>query len=294
MTDQPVAVVTGANSGIGLETVRGLAQMDMHVVMICRDPTRARRARADVEFDVPGASLSIVLCDLSLQSDVRRAAEHVRVAYERLDLLVNNAGAMLRRRAVTAEGVDVMLAVNHVGPFLLTNLLLPLLRASAPSRIVNVASAAHALARLDLVDLEATRGYGWLGFPRYFETKLMNVIWTRELARRLDGSGVTANCLHPGNVATNLGHPPVMLRPLARHLFDDAARGAKTTLAAATDPAFATVNGSYFVDLRPANHKLVDRALDEQAGVDLWAATEALVAAVGRRSVTIGDINEAN
>jgi NAD(P)-dependent dehydrogenase (short-subunit alcohol dehydrogenase family) len=271
------AVVTGANSGIGLETARGLAREGMHVVMVCRNKTKAEAAKLDIEAVVPAASLSIVLCDLSLQADVRRAATQIEAENQRLDLLVNNAGLMIRSRQVTTEGVEMMLAVNHVAPFLLTTQLLSLLQASAPARIVTVASGAHKIGRLNLDDFQATRGYGPFGLPRYSETKLMNVMFTRELARRTEGTGVTVNCLHPGAVATNLGSPSDSLQPLARMILLDAARGAETTLAVATKPEYANVNGSYFVKSKPADHKLSKAAKNTEVAAALWSATEALL-----------------
>jgi len=277
VTAPPTAVVTGANSGIGLETTRGLARAGMHVVMLCRNEAKAVAAKADIEASVPDASLSIVLCDLSLQADVRRAAEEIEAHNERLDLLVNNAGIMLRSRQDTPEGVEMMLAVNHVGPFLLATLLLPLLQASTPARIVNIASEAHEMGKLDLDDLQAARGYGRFGIPRYSETKLMNILFTRELARRIEGTGVTANSLHPGVVRTNLGNPPAPIRLLGRLITVDAVRGAETTLAAATMAEYAEFNGSYFIDSQPADNKLSVAAQDDDAAVALWAATEALL-----------------
>ena len=277
MTPPPTAVVTGANSGIGLETTRGLAREGMHVVMLCRNETKAAAAKADIEASVPDASLSIVLCDLSLQADVRRAAEEIVAHNERLDLLVNNAGILLRSRQDTSEGVDMMLAVNHVGPFLLTTMLLPLLQASAPTRIVNVASGAHKMGKLNLDDLQCARGYGLFGLPRYSETKLMNILFTRELARRIEGTGVTANSLHPGEVRTNLANPPAPIRLLLRLITVDAAMGAETTLAAATNAKYADVNGSYFVKSEPADNKLSDAAQNDDTAAALWAATEALL-----------------
>jgi len=175
----------------------------------------------------------------------------------------------------------MMLAVNHVGPFLLTNLLLPPLQASAPARIVNVASGAHTMSKLDLDDLQATRGYGLFGIPRYSETKLMNILFTRELARRIRGTGITANSLHPGVVRTNLGNIPapirLLARPLIRLMAVDAAAGAETTLAAATKVEYADVNGCYFVDSEPADDQLSAAAQDDDAAAALWAATEALL-----------------
>jgi NAD(P)-dependent dehydrogenase (short-subunit alcohol dehydrogenase family) len=170
-----------------------------------------------------------------------------------------------------------MLAVNHLGPFLLTNLLLPLLERSAPSRIVNVASDAHRWGKLRLDDLEATRGYGFLSFPRYGETKLMNVLFTAELARRLEGTGVTVNCLHPGTVATNIGAPPRLIKRLTGVFFKSPAQGAATSLYLATSPEVAGTSGSYFANSRRADDKRSRQARDPALAAALWARSAELV-----------------
>ncbi|MCU1376212.1 MAG: short-chain dehydrogenase [Actinomycetia bacterium] len=272
------AVVTGANSGIGLETARGLARAGHRVVLLCRNQGRAETAKADIDASVPGATTEIVLADLGLQADVRRVAAELTERLDRLDVLVNNAGVTLRRRARTAEGHDQMLAINHLGPFLLTNLLLPLLEASAPSRIVVVASEAHKFRKLKLDDLEAeSRGYGFFGLPRYGETKLMNLLFTRELARRLVGTGVTVNAVHPGAVNTNLGSPPAILSGLAGRFMKTPEQGAFTSLIVATDPALDGVSGGYFLNGGRNDAKLNGQATDDALATDLWDRSAALV-----------------
>ena len=270
MTAPRTALVTGANSGIGLETARGLARAGYRTLLLCRNGERAAAAKADIDASVPGADTEVVLCDLGLQADIRRTVPEIGTHLDSLDVLVNNAGVFLRSRAETAEGIETMLAVNHLGPFLLTNLLLPLLRQAPAARIVNVASDAHKFGRLRLDDLQATRGYGLLGFPRYGETKLMNILFTRELARHLAGSTVTANAVHPGTVHTNLGAPPAPLQALVGLFSLSAEKGARTSLAAAIEPAYADVNGSYFVKEKPADDKLSKAARDDKAAARLW------------------------
>jgi NAD(P)-dependent dehydrogenase (short-subunit alcohol dehydrogenase family) len=274
----PIAVVTGANSGIGLETARGLARRGYRTVLLCRNEQRAEAAKADIDASVPDADTSIVLCDLGLQSDVRRAAGEIAERFDRLDVLVNNAAITIRRRDVTSEGIDMMLAVNHLGPMLLTELLRPVLEASTPARVVNVASEAHKFVRtVRLDDLQATRGYGLLGFGRYGETKLMNILTTRQQARRHAGRGVTYNCLHPGGVRTNLGAPPPLVGRAVGLLLKSPAEGARTSLAAATDPAYADLSGSYLVKERPADAKLSRVARDDDLAAGLWDASWALL-----------------
>ena len=271
------AVVTGANSGIGRETARELARLGHHVVLLCRNEERAAEAKADIDGSVEGASTEVVRCDLSSQADVRRAAAELLERLDRLDLLVNNAGIEVRKQERTAEGIDVMLATNHVGPFLLTQLLLPLLERSAPSRIVVVASDAHRFSKLHLDDLQAERGYGLLGLPRYGETKLMNLLFTRELARRLEGTGVTVNAVHPGAVSTNLGAPPKLVAALVGRFMKTPEAGALTTLHVATDPSLAGVSGGYFANAKPADGKRSKQARDDELAAELWRRTEALL-----------------
>ena len=272
------AVVTGANSGIGLETARELARRGFHVVLLCRSAERAAAAKADIDGSVDGASTEIVLGDLGLQADVRRAAAEIIEKLDRLDVLVNNAGISVRKQEKTAEGHDVMLAVNHLGPFLLTSLLLPLLTESAPSRIVNLASDAHKFGKLHLDDLErARRGYGLLGLPRYGETKLMNILFTRELARRIEGTGVTANAVHPGAVNTNLGAPPKAIVAIISKFMKSPEQGAFTSLVVATDPALDGVSGAYFADSKRADDKVNKAGRDDALARELWTRTEALI-----------------
>lgn len=276
MSDSRTAVVTGASGGIGLETARALAGRGYHVVLLCRSPQKADAARVEIESTVPEASLDIVLADLSRMDQVRKAAAEVEQRLARLDVLVNNAGILARHQESTPEGLDLLLATNHLGPFLLTNLLLPLLRESAPSRIVNVASEAHKFGKLHLDDLQATRGYGPLGMRRYGETKLMNILFTGELARRLEGTGVTVNAVHPGSVTTNLGDPPRVFSAVASRFMRTPAQGAVTSVVVATDPSLDGVTGGYFMNGKQADRKLSRQARDDELASALWKRSEQL------------------
>jgi retinol dehydrogenase-12 len=241
-------VVTGASSGIGLETARALAAMGASVLLVCRDPARGSVALAEVRRAGPSGAHSVVLADLSSQAEVRRAAAEILATHPRLDVLVNNAGVIMPEREVTVDGLEHTFATNHLAYFLLTTLLLDALRAAAPSRIVNVSSEAHRRTTLDFDDLQSTRDYR--GFRVYGRSKLANVIFTYELARRLATSGVTANCLHPGVVGSNFAQSrPGIVRTLfriGRPFLLTPERGARTSIHVASAPELATTTGLYF------------------------------------------------
>jgi NAD(P)-dependent dehydrogenase (short-subunit alcohol dehydrogenase family) len=221
-----------------------------------------------------------IVADLASLADVRRLATEIDTRYGRLDVLINNAGLATRRREVTVDGFERQLAVNHLAPFLLTNLLLPKLKASAPARIVNVASNAHHRAALDLDDLNwERRPYSALG--AYGATKLANVLFTRELAERLQGTGVTANCLHPGVVATNifsgLGALGRLFGVVSRPFLLSASKGAETTVYLATAPDVAATSGRYFARSHPVETSAPAR--DEVMGRRLWEQSAAMTGA---------------
>ena len=280
------AVVTGANSGIGLATVRGLAQPGLpHGARVPQRNEGRGRPGADRERGAPPPSST----SCSATSGARPTSAGPRATSETSSTgwtcwsttpRSSSAGRSARARASTRCWRS-----TTSGPFLLTHLLLPLLEASAPARIVTVASDAHKFRKLDLDDLQAERrGYGLLGLPRYGETKLMNILFTRELARRIEGSGVTATCVHPGSVHTNLGAPPKPIAAVIGRFMRTPDSGARTSLAAATDPAFAGVNGSYFVNSKPADGKLNAQARDDELGGPPLGLSEELVGIRGASS----------
>src|SRR5581483_7870588 len=197
-----VCIVTGANSGIGRITALELARLGAQVVMVCRDRARGEAALAEIKQATGNNQVELMLCDLSSQADIRRFADEFKATHARLDVLVNNAGVYQRKRATTVDGLEATFAVNHLGYFLLTNLLLDVLKQSAPSRIINVASGAHASGHINFDDLQGERQYK--GVRAYCHSKLANILFTLELARRLAGTGITANSLHPGAVATGI------------------------------------------------------------------------------------------
>ncbi len=275
-----VAVVTGATSGIGFETAAALAQRGATVVVTGRDAERTETARGAIASRT-GGDVRGVSFDLGSLGDVRRGAEALLDIVDSLNVLVNNAGLVLSERRMTQDGFEATFATNHLGPFLLTNLLLKRLRESGRARVVNVASTAHSSARrgLDFDDLQSERRYRPMAV--YGRSKLANILFTRELARRLSGSSVTANCLHPGTVATGFARDgdasgllalgvrlikPFVLTP---------AEGAKTSIYLAASPEVEGVTGEYFIKCRPA--KPSKAARDDEAARRLWATSAQLV-----------------
>lgn len=266
-----VCVVTGANSGIGKETCIGLARMGAHVVMVSRNPKKGEAAREDIRRGATGP-VDLVLGDLGSMSSVRTLAKELTERYPSIDVLVSNAGVYRLRRKETTDGLEEMFAVNHLAPFLLVNLMLDTLKRSAPSRVVMVASAAHLVVkRLDFDNLQGRRLYG-VGWQAYGRSKLGNIMFTYALARRLDGSGVTANCLHPGAVATNLGsgnHLPNRLVLKAAQLFIlSPAQGAETPIYLASAEDVEGTSGLYFDKKLPVRSSSI--SYDEDAQERLW------------------------
>lgn len=266
-------LVTGANAGIGRATAEELARRGGSVILVCRDPERGKTAREEIRAATGNERLDLLIADLSSQRQVRRLADEVLERYERLDVLLNNAGVITRERRVTEDGLEWQFAVNHLAPFLLTNLLRPLLAASAPSRVVNVASKAHRGATLDFEDLQMERGYRSL--KAYGRSKLANLLFTRELARRWEGTGVTANALHPGVVSTKLLFTAARITRFLSLFFRSPERGARTSVYLATAPEVQGVTGEYFVDRRPREPS--PEARDPELARRLWEESLRLV-----------------
>jgi NAD(P)-dependent dehydrogenase (short-subunit alcohol dehydrogenase family) len=272
-----IVMVTGASDGIGKVTARELARKGAQVVMVCRNPQKAEAALAEVQTQSGNPSVELMLADLSSQSSIRALAKSFRERHDRLHVLVNNAGAIHQTRKMTDEGLEMTFATNHLGYFLLTELLLDVLKASAPARIVNVASTAHRRAlRIPFDDLHAEKDFGPM--KAYAESKLANILFTYELAKRLQGTRVTANCLHPGVVATGFGKAdPGWFRiavKLASVFFISAEKGAATSIYLASSPEVEGVTGKYFVRCAPASSSRA--SYDQAAAKRLWEVSERL------------------
>jgi len=279
--DGRTVVITGANSGVGKATATALASAGAHTVITARNAERGREAQADIRRASGSERVDLVVFDLADLASVRAGAAELLDRYEQIHVLVNNAGLVLSERAETTDGYEATFAINHLGHFLLTTLLTDRMVASAPARVVNVTSTAHRSARrgLDFDDLQARRRYH--GMQVYGRSKLANLLFTTELARRLTGKGVTANSLHPGTVATGYARDgdasgflafgvkvikPFVLTP---------EKGARTSVYLASSPDVADVSGQYFVKCRPRTPSAAARS--DAAAALLWSVSEELV-----------------
>jgi NAD(P)-dependent dehydrogenase (short-subunit alcohol dehydrogenase family) len=265
-----VVLVTGGTSGIGRVTARELKRAGATVVVVGRDSAKLDAMKREIGADTIRANLLLV-------AEARRAAEEFLRRYQRLHVLVNNAGALFGERQLTSEGLERTFALNHLGYFALTTALLDVLRASAPARVVSVSSEASRGGRLDFSDLQMERGY--LGVRQYCNTKLMNLLFAFELSRRLEGSGVTSNAVHPGAVASGFGMQGAgwygVLTRMARPFLIGEEKGARTQIWAASHPSLERVSGKYFV--RQKEKRPVRAALDEAAARGLWEESERIV-----------------
>ena len=267
-----VCLVTGSNSGIGKATALGLARLSATVVMVCRDQSKGEAAQAEIKQRSGNPSVDLLIADLSSQHSIRHLAQAVIARYPQVHVLVNNAGMINpRQRALTIDGMEQTFAVNHLAPFLLTTLLLDHLKASAPARIVTVASAVQNAINFD--DLQHEQHYRvW---EIYGQSKLATILFTYELARRLEGTGVTANCLHPGVVSTNLARDRnPLFGAMARLLFTRAEKGAQTSIYVASSPEVEGKSGKYFVKQRETRSSAA--SYDTASAQRLWQVSEHL------------------
>ena len=274
-----VVMVTGATNGIGLETARALAAMGATIVGVARNPQKCAAAAAQITRETGNSKVEFLVADLSRQAPVRQVAQTFKQKYDRLDVLVNNAGGYFARREETADGHEMTWALNHLNYFLLTDLLLDVLKAGPAARIVNVSSGAHTGAkRINFEDVEFKTGYS--GWPAYSHSKLANVMFTYELARRLSGTHVTANVLHPGFVATGFGHNNGGLMRTGMSVFQKIVarkpeQGAETSVYLASSLEVDGVTGKYFSDKKETRSSAASYDVDAQQR--LWALSEQMV-----------------
>lgn len=276
-----VVIITGANTGIGLETARDLAKRGGRIILACRNQSRGEAAVEDIRQSTGNNDVIYMHLDLASFKSIRHFAEQIIKSERAIDILVNNAGVACKRK-LTEDGLELMMGVNHFGPFLLTNLLLDKIKDSAPSRIVNVASMGHNFIKsINFDDIQSEKNFN--DITVYCQSKLANILFTRSLAKKVKDSNVTVNALHPGAVRTEIWRDLRILNyTLGRWIFNGLAyiffkssyEGAQTTIYLSVSEDVKGVTGQYFVDCRPV--KLNEHALDEEVGNELWDISEQL------------------
>lgn len=270
--DGKVCIVTGASAGIGKATAVGLAQQGAAVIMVCRSQERGEAAQQEIIERAGSSAVHLLIADLASQAEIRQLAATILAQFSRIDVLINNAAVIPLRRSISVDGLELQLAVNHLAPFLLTNLLLERLKTSAPARVITVSSGVHRGATIHFDDLQSQRRYHHTDV--YSMTKLMNVLFTRELARRLAGSGVAAYSLHPGVPATKLSARYAGYKGKERASFADLMAAAQTTLYLAAAPEVAGVSGDYFANSKVQESTAV--ANDPALAQKLWQISDQL------------------
>jgi NAD(P)-dependent dehydrogenase (short-subunit alcohol dehydrogenase family) len=274
-----LCLVTGATDGIGRQTALTLAELGADVVVVGRNRAKTEATVNHIQQQSGSTNVEYLLADLSSQAEIRQLADDFKRKHARLDVLVNNAGAIFIRRKKSIDGIELTFALNHLGYFLLTNLLLDVLKASAPTRIINVASGSHYDAEIDFKELKSPQRYR--GMRRYGVSKLANVLFTYELSRRLSGTGVTVNAVHPGFVATNMGVNigwyVRLLKPLINLRAIPLEEGADTVVYLATSADVENVTGEYFYKRKPRKTSAI--SYDADLARQLWTVSETLTAA---------------
>jgi retinol dehydrogenase-14 len=274
--DGKVVLITGATSGIGKVTAKALAGMGAKVVIFGRDQSKGEQLLAEVRTASGEGHADFILCDLASLNDVRKSALEFRSRFDRLDVLIDNAGGINGKRRVTVDGFEYTFGVNHLAHFVLTNLLLDKLKASAPSRVVVTSSSAHTFGHIDFEDLMTERRYGFMKV--YGQSKLANALFTFELARRLDGTGITVNCFHPGAVRSNfvrgMGGAASVMAPVVGIFEHSPEKGAETQIYLASSPEVEGVTGKYFFKMKEKRSS--DESLDVGVAKRLWEVSEEL------------------
>jgi NAD(P)-dependent dehydrogenase (short-subunit alcohol dehydrogenase family) len=272
---QKTVLITGANRGVGFATAGQLAERGAHVVLVCRDPKLGEKARTEIAKLAAGSTPTLLVADLSSQADIRRLASDVAAQHDHLDVVVNNAGVMLEHRELTVDGIEKTFATNHLGPFLLTELLLPLVLAAPAGRVVTVSSEAYSR-RINFENLQGENRYGFMS--AYLRSKLCNVLFTKELARRMDGSSVTAAAVSPGPTRTDFpanveGVKGALIKQSTRlPMFSTPEKSARTFVYAATSPDVQS--GEFYFRSKKWKNKRI--ALNTDAAQRLWTISEEL------------------
>jgi len=266
--DGKICIITGANSGIGKATAIALAKMNVILVMLCRDKERGESARNEIIELTGNSNVDLIVCDLSSQKEIHNFVAEFKSKYQNLHVLINNAGVMLSKKDISVDGFEMNFAVNHLAPFLLTNLLLDILKKSAPSRIINVGSAAHRMGKIDFEDLQGENRKGrFMGL--YGSSKLAMTLVSYELSRRLEGSNVTVNVLHPGLINTNLGRDRSSTsKRFAGKFFKSPEIGAETSIFLASSPEVEGITGKYFTKKKEKDSS--KKSYNEEYAKRLW------------------------
>lgn len=276
-----ICLVTGATSGMGKETALGLARMGATVILVARNKSRGEETRQEIMRQSDNSNIDLLLADLSSQQEVRTLADEFKAKYQQLHVLVNNAGAVFTKRQTTVDGLEMTFALDHLAYFLLTNLLLDTLKASAPTRIINISSQAQGFGKINFDDLQGEKHYGLLGFGAYGQAKLANVMFTYELARRLQGTGVTVNAVGPGPVATNFGMSNRgifgALTKFAMRSAKSPADAARTAIRLASAPELQGETGKFYYNEREIHSSKLSHNVATQKR--LWEVSEVLTKA---------------
>jgi len=274
--ENKLCVVTGANSGIGFETTKALAKKGAYLVMVCRNEEKAETARQKIIQETGHSGIEIVLCDFAIQREIRKAAEELKKQFDKIDVLINNHGFLASGRNETISGLEETFAVNHIGYFLFTNLLLGQLKAASSARIINVASEAHRYGEFDPDNLQLKTGF--MPFKAYSNSKLFNILFTKELADRLSNTSVTANCLHPGVVGSNFGQSGSwlmsILYTIGKPFMRSNKKGAETSIYLASSDEVENVSVGYFKNKKKTTPARAAR--DPEAAKKLWEISEEL------------------
>ena len=274
-----VCVITGANSGIGYETTKALAAMGMYVIMVCRNEEKAKAARDQLAVETANNSIEIVLCDFSIQHDIREAAKVINEKFDKIDILINNHGFIAAKRELTIDGIEKTFAVNHIGYFLFTQLLLDKIIAADAGRIISVASTAHKRAKFDVENLQSEKSFSTFG--AYSISKLCNILFTSELSERLADTNVTVNCLHPGVVDTGITDDSNIFVKLfwkiGTPFMLNAKQGARTSIYLATSKEVEDISGQYFSNRKVTRPSM--EARNTESAKKLWEISEKLLEA---------------